>query len=158
MANERDNAAGYDSSPPATWAQNTHIYPHSHHGTPAQEHSGFNFAPSQLPMDPSAFSNSAQQRPSYPQLIMPQWPSMNRHQAHQQSYQQLNVQPMQVAQQSQQTPTNTLPTPVSATSTKSNMNPRKTLTDVDRRRMCKYAQDNPECKQTEIGGTSTNAD
>ncbi|WPG98455.1 Hypothetical protein R9X50_00124600 [Acrodontium crateriforme] len=152
MANERDNnVAGYDSSPPTTWVQNTHIYPHSHHGTPAQEHSGFTFAPSQLPMEPSAFSGSAQQRPSYPQLIMPQWPSMNRHQTHQQPYQQVNVQPMQVPQQTQSTPTNTLPTPVSATSTKSSMNPRKTLTDVDRRRMCKYAQENPECKQTEIG-------
>jgi hypothetical protein len=30
--------------------------------------------------------------------------------------------------------------------------PRKTLTDDDRRRMCKFAAENPAVKQTEIGG------
>lgn len=30
--------------------------------------------------------------------------------------------------------------------------PRKTLTDSDRRRMCQYSEDNPNVKQTEIGG------
>ncbi|KAK3952714.1 hypothetical protein QBC32DRAFT_340614 [Pseudoneurospora amorphoporcata] len=29
--------------------------------------------------------------------------------------------------------------------------PRKTLTDEDRRRMCQYAQDHPTAKQTDIG-------
>jgi hypothetical protein len=33
--------------------------------------------------------------------------------------------------------------------------PRKTLTDADRRRMCKYHEENPTVKQTEIGGTRT---
>lgn len=32
--------------------------------------------------------------------------------------------------------------------------PRRILTDNDRRRMCMYQRDNPEKKQTEIGGTS----
>lgn len=31
---------------------------------------------------------------------------------------------------------------------------RRTLTDTDRRRMCEYHNDNPNIKQTEIGGTS----
>jgi hypothetical protein len=30
--------------------------------------------------------------------------------------------------------------------------PRKTLTDLDRRRMCQYHEENPSVKQTEIGG------
>lgn len=34
-----------------------------------------------------------------------------------------------------------------------NPNARKTLTDHDRRRMCQYHEDNPNVKQTEIGGT-----
>jgi hypothetical protein len=29
--------------------------------------------------------------------------------------------------------------------------PRKTLTDDDRRRMCQYAEDHPNVKQTDIG-------
>ena len=34
---------------------------------------------------------------------------------------------------------------------------RKTLTDNDRRRMCKYHEDNPSVKQTEIGGEYTSS-
>ena len=44
------------------------------------------------------------------------------------------------------------PTPVSAPSTAPS-NARKTLTDSDRRRMCEYHEENPNVKQTEIGGT-----
>ena len=44
-----------------------------------------------------------------------------------------------------------LHTPVSATSARSS-GPRRTLTDNDRRRMCRYAEENPHSKQTEIGG------
>ena len=35
-------------------------------------------------------------------------------------------------------------------------NPRKTLTDDDRKRMCQYSEDNPHVKQTEIGGKQIN--
>lgn len=34
--------------------------------------------------------------------------------------------------------------------------PRKTLTDLDRRRMCEYHAENPSVKQTEIGGEQGN--
>ena len=34
-------------------------------------------------------------------------------------------------------------------------NPRKTLTDDDRRRMCIYHEENKSAKQTDIGGTSS---
>ena len=151
-----DQAANYNTSPPAEWGQSPHIYPHSHHGTPAQEYTGFGFQPH------TTFGGSIQQRPVQQQLqplIMPQWPSMLNSQAqpqpqsqHQQpaNYQlpyPPSVQPIQPM------PPGPMHTPLSApVSARSAPTPRKTLTDSDRRRMCKYAEDNPQAKQTEIGG------
>ncbi|KAL9111424.1 MAG: hypothetical protein Q9227_004101 [Pyrenula ochraceoflavens] len=81
---------------------------------------------------------------------MPQWPSMIAGQ-HSSSY---SAPALSTAP--------TLPTPISAAPysatptpvTTSGPTPRRTLTDNDRRRMCKYAEDNPTMKQTEIGGTT----
>jgi hypothetical protein len=140
----------FQSSPPVgSW---DHVYPHSHHGTPAHEYSGFSFSSPQLPMEPSAFSSSIQSRPVHQQLqplIMPQWPSMlSNHQAHQ-SYQPVFPSPVQPIQPMSIGP---LQTPISAISSRSGSTPRKTLTDQDRRRMCQYAEEHPNSKQTEIGG------
>ncbi|EMD00578.1 hypothetical protein BAUCODRAFT_144230 [Baudoinia panamericana UAMH 10762] len=147
MAND-DQSHRYQTSPPLrNWE---HIYPHSHHGTPAQEYSGFNFSSPQIPMEPSAFSSSIQQRPMYQQLqplVMPQWPSMLSSQSHQ-PFQPIFPQPIQPIQP---VTIGALQTPVSAVSSKSSSTPRKTLTDLDRKRMCQYAEDNPNSKQTEIG-------
>lgn len=151
MADE-DRSTAYRSSPPTHWGQSPHIYPHSHHGTPAQEYTGFNFASPHIPMEPSAFSsNSIQQRSLHQQLqplVMPQWPSMLSNQAHS-TYQPMFPQPVQPIQPMSIGP---LHTPVSATSTRSTSTPRKTLTDLDRKRMCQYAEEHPNSKQTEIGG------
>ena len=146
-----DRNAGYQSSPPSQWSQSPHIYPHSHHGTPAQEYSGFNFSSPQLSMESSTFSSTVQQRPMPQQLqplIMPQWPSMLNSQSHT-AYQPMFPQPVQPIQPMSIGP---LSTPVSATSGRSTSTPRKTLTDADRKRMCQYAEDHPNSKQTEIGG------
>ncbi|KAK5677305.1 hypothetical protein LTR17_027708 [Elasticomyces elasticus] len=62
---------------------------------------------------------------------MPAWPSMLKNLSH-------LIQPM-------------LPTPVSATSMSPTPTPRKKLTDLDRKRMCQYAEEHPKAKQTEIG-------
>jgi hypothetical protein len=40
--------------------------------------------------------------------------------------------------------------------TQSTSSPRRTLTDADRRRMCIFHEENPNVKQTEIGGTYWN--
>lgn len=148
-----DRSSGYRSSPPTHWSQSSHIYPHSHHGTPAQEYSGFTFASPQMPMEPSAFSGSSMQpRPVHQQLqplVMPQYPSMLGSQATAPSYHAMYPQSMQSVQT---IPVGPLHTPVSATSTRSTSTPRKTLTDLDRKRMCQYAEENPNAKQTEIGG------
>nr|OQO22320.1 hypothetical protein B0A51_09915 [Rachicladosporium sp. CCFEE 5018]OQO22388.1 hypothetical protein B0A51_10851 [Rachicladosporium sp. CCFEE 5018] len=138
----------YHSSPPTTWGQTTHVYPHSHHGTPAQEYAGFNFElPQPAPVDPNTFPLSYQQRPTLQQLqplVMPQWPSMLNNQSHS-TFAPLYPQPVQPSQPMQ------LPTPISAGGSRSATTPRKTLTDADRRRMCQYAEENPTAKQTEIG-------
>lgn len=141
----------YQSSPPVgSWE---HIYPHSHHGTPAQEYSGFNFSSPQVPMEPGAFGSSIQQRPVHQQLqplIMPQWPSMLSSQSHS-SFQPMFPQPVQPIQP---VTMGALQTPISAVSSRSGTTPRKTLTDLDRKRMCQYAEEHPNSKQTEIGGMS----
>lgn len=140
----------YQSSPPSQWGQSPHVYPHSHHGTPAQEYSGFNFGSPHLPMEPGAFSSSLQQRSVHHQLqplIMPQWPSMLSSQSHT-THQPFFPQPVQPIQPMSIGP---LQAPVSATSARSTTTPRKTLTDADRKRMCQYAEDHPNSKQTEIG-------
>ncbi|KAK4507644.1 hypothetical protein PRZ48_001379 [Zasmidium cellare] len=150
MADDERNAA-YRSSPPTHWGPSPHVYPHSHHGTPAQEYSGFSFSSPQIPMEPSAFSSSMQQRPMHQQLqplVMPQWPSMLNSQAHAAPYQPMFPQPVQPIQPMSIGP---LQTPVSATSSRSTSTPRKTLTDMDRKRMCQYAEEHPNSKQTEIG-------
>lgn len=150
MADDDRNTA-YRSSPSTHWNHFPH-HPHSHHGTPAQEYTGFNFTSPQLPMEPSAFSSSIHSRPMHQQLqplVMPQWPSMLNSQPHS-TYQPMYPQPVQPIQPMSIGP---LATPVSATSSRSTSTPRKTLTDLDRKRMCQYAEEHPNSKQTEIGGT-----
>ncbi|KAK3114758.1 hypothetical protein LTR53_006601 [Teratosphaeriaceae sp. CCFEE 6253] len=138
----------YQSSPPlASWE---HVYPHSHHGTPAMEYSGFTFSSPQMPLEPTFSSGAIPQRPLPPQLqplIMPQWPSMLNTQSHP------TIQPLypQLVQPAQPVAIGALPTPVSAVSMRSVPTPRKTLTDLDRKRMCQYAEEHPNAKQTEIG-------
>lgn len=154
MADEEDHGNLFkDQSPSTTWsvAQSPHIYPHSHHGTPAQEYSGFVFSSPPLPIESngSTFAPTNHQRPYHQlQLVMPQWPSMlNGHQSMSQPYHPSFshvVQPMQPIMGG-------LPTPVSATSLRSASTPRRTLTDTDRKEMCRYAEKNPDKKQTEIG-------
>lgn len=152
MADEKHQPA-FQSSPSMTWGRNPHVYPHSHHGTPAQEYSTYHFPSPNLSLGTSTFENAMPQRPVHQQLqplVMPQWPSMlNSHQS--QPFQPAYPQPVQPIQPMTLAP---LPTPISATSSRSGSTPRKTLTDLDRKQMCQYAEENPTAKQTEIGGMS----
>ncbi|KAF2757828.1 CenpB-DNA-bind-domain-containing protein [Pseudovirgaria hyperparasitica] len=123
--------------------------PHSYHGTPqhqspVHEFNGFTFNP--IPMEPIYPQHQYPPRTMHQQLqplITPQWPSMLTSQS---SY----VQPIYPTAPGPAPPAST---PVSASSTRSGTSstPRKTLTDLDRRRMCQYHEDHPTVKQTEIG-------
>lgn len=76
-------------------------------------------------------------------LIMPShptWPSMLTNPAGYQTHIPTQLPPV------------TLPTKPAKLSTSHAPSPRKTLTDEDRRRMCRYHEENPTVKQTEIGG------
>jgi hypothetical protein len=122
---------------------------HSHHHSPAQEHTGFAFTP--MPMETMYSASSMPPPRTYQPLqplitVAPQWPSMLTSQSTYNSSLYSTV-PLPSA------PLSTMPTPTSTTapSTGRSSNPRKTLTDADRRRMCQYAEDNPTTKQAEIG-------
>ena len=148
-----DHQGHFQASPPiGSWE---HIYPHSHHGTPAQEYSSFAFSSPQLPLEVGTFS-SMQQRPMHHHLQplvmpMPQWPSMLNSQAHT-PYQGVYPQPLQPVQPIQPIPLGMLHTPISAVSSRNAPTPRKTLSDLDRKRMCLDADEHPRAQQTEIGG------
>jgi len=149
MADDQHQST-YQPSPSIPWGSSPQIYPHSHHGTPAQEYSSFHFGSPQLSLGSNTFETTMPQRPIQQQLqplVMPQWPSMLNSQSHQ-TYQPTYPQTVQPIQPMTMAP---LQTPISATSSRSASTPRKTLTDADRKQMCQYAEDNPSAKQTEIG-------
>ncbi|KAI5248175.1 hypothetical protein E4T43_01647 [Aureobasidium subglaciale] len=143
-SSEKQHQTTFDSIP-MRWSEQ-HSYPHSYHGTPAQEYTGFGWGSPPLPMHSAAFPQSPPLRPSHQQLqpLMMPWPSMI---GSQQIFYPSLLPQTQVGATSPPTVTS-----VSAgSSIRSGPSVRKTLSDEDRRRMCKYAEDNPTAKQTEIG-------
>ncbi|KAH0272950.1 hypothetical protein KCU91_g6297, partial [Aureobasidium melanogenum] len=142
---EQQHPATFDGIP-MRWLEQQ-PYPHSYHGTPAQEYTGFGWGSPPLPMHSAAFSQSPPLRPTHQQLqpLMMPWPSMI---GSQQTFYPPLLPQTQVGTISPPTVT-----PVSAGSSTRSGGPsvRKTLSDDDRRRMCKYAEENPTAKQTEIG-------
>ncbi|ORY63418.1 uncharacterized protein BCR38DRAFT_227781 [Pseudomassariella vexata] len=82
-----------------------------------------------------------------PPLIIPTqrsqvpWPSLQTNPSQNYSAPPVAIPPQSAPSQRQQPKLPTLTT----------SQPRKTLTDDDRRRMCQFAEDNPTVKQTEIG-------
>lgn len=141
---EQQHPTTFDSIP-MRWSEQQ-SYPHSYHGTPAQEYQGFGWGSPPLPMQSAAFSQSPPLRPTHQQLqpLMMPWPSMI---GSQQTFYPPLLPQAQVGTTSPPTVT-----PVSAaSSSRSGPSVRKTLSDDDRRRMCKYAEENPTAKQTEIG-------
>jgi hypothetical protein len=87
-----------------------------------------------------------------PPLIMPQsglWPSMIAAGAHQTTYQ-TPILPAAPVNTPLSAATSSDLTPTSAKSTIS----RRKLTDEERRQMCLEAEQNPNMKQTQIGGSS----
>jgi hypothetical protein len=116
----------------------------SQHQSPIHEHDEFAFNP--MPMEPMFSSSMPPPRSTYQSLqplITPQWPSELTSQSYNTPI--FSSTPI---------PSAPISTPVSAppTTGRTSSTPRKTLTDADRRRMCLYAEEHPNVKQTEIGG------
>lgn len=127
-----------------------HQYPHSHHGTPAQEYTEYGWGTPQIPNESGTFVHRPGLQSLQP-LVMPPWPSMLNNGPSRTNYYPSVVPPTQVSSTVSPTPSMT---PVSASSTRSGSTPRRTLTDDERRQMCQYHEANPGKKQTEIGSKS----
>lgn len=136
---------------------------HSPHTSPPHDYSAFDFTPPTDTMYSRTFQPSYSPAQSlHPLNTTTLWPSQitNPSENTTLSHVALPIHrsiapvtrstPASVAPQSlarNPTPTPSKPTPAVPTS-------RRTLSDDDRRRMCKYNEENPTVKQTEIGGQS----
>ena len=96
-------------------------------------------------MGPSTCESTTRQRT---ELAMPQWPSLLSNQ----SYTKFQSTNPQTKRSVQPRITRPLSTPVSAIPVVPSSTLRRTLTDLDREKICQYAKDNPSAKQSEIGG------
>lgn len=137
--------------------QSDGIHSRYHNITPAKEYAVPGFGTNDVVMRPGAFNGGMHGQSMAPQLqalVMPQWPSMLSSQSH------ANHQPVYPApvQPIQPISMGALHTSVSATSTGSATTPRRTLTDLDRKRMCEYAEEHPNSNQSEIGGSCTSTE
>lgn len=143
--------AAYHSDPSHQWMDPHPVYHTPQHHSPAHEYGGFNFAA--VPMDPMYDGMPPPPRTTHQQLQplvmppqMPQWPS-------QMTSQSTYMAPTYTTMPMPMAPHMTSPMVSTPAATgRPTPTPRKTLTDDDRRRMCQYAEKNPNVKQTEIGG------
>ncbi|KAJ5678915.1 hypothetical protein N7462_007159 [Penicillium macrosclerotiorum] len=116
------------------------------HSPPMPEYSGFDYGPSPLMAVDTTYGMSIP--PPYASMPLPMpshsWPSMLTHQS---PFHESGLPPTPI-------PTSVSPTApppqVRKTST-GGSNPRRTLTDEDRRQMCLYHEENKTAKQTDIG-------
>lgn len=120
--------------------------------SPVSDFSGFGFGSSPvMPME-QTYSMSAPQpytsQPLLPLTISPQWSGMMSTQPSYGPVPLAPMPPMPSAIGAPQ-PVHNSPYPTAPT-------PRRTLSDSDRRRMCLYHEENPNVKQTEIGGKLSN--
>lgn len=130
---------------------------HSPHHTPQNEYEEFAFPGSTTAQMDTIYSRPMQSsfsspQPLHPLVTMPQWPSQITNPSEHSSP---PVVPLHrpILPLSKTTPLPTISTSVAPSkSTHSASTSRRTLTDSDRRRMCEYHNDNPNVKQTEIGG------
>ena len=133
---------------------------HSPHRSPPNEYGDYSFtASSQVQLD-SLYSRSMPPQFSSPQSVqpmisMPLWPSQITNPSENSPP---PVVPLHrpILPMSKTAPVPILdPSPAPSKPAHTSSNSRRTLTDSDRRRMCEYHNDNPNVKQTEIGGKSS---
>lgn len=133
---------------------------HPPHQSPGNDYSDFGFsAATHVQMDP-IYSPPMQPSFSSPQplhslLIVPEWPSQITNPSENSSPPAPIPLLRPIRPLSKTAPVPTLsPAPAPSKSSHSSSTSRRTLTDSDRRRMCEYHSENPNVKQTEIGGES----
>jgi hypothetical protein len=164
MDHEHHNGHDGGFGPTDGWADmNNHGFPSSQNQSPMYEHGGFGFIQPMnhgLPLDTSFHTQRISQAPpvqTHQQLLPlimpshPTWPSMLTNSANY-SAPPVAIPPASAPRVKGSTARARLPS-IHGTSS-----PRKTLTDVERRRMCEYSEANPSVKQTEIGGNNSHDD
>ncbi|KAG8534193.1 uncharacterized protein KY384_001037 [Bacidia gigantensis] len=135
---------------------------HSPRDSPQQHYSSqFDWSPStHTSFEPHYTSNAPYQtsysspQPLHPLNTTTLWPSQLTNPSTSSPSSLLPLPPRPLAPATQDSPRETasIPSPPSPPKVTPNLsNSRKTLTDSDRRRMCKYHEENPTVKQTEIG-------
>ena len=150
MVKENHHDGDYGNS---QWVE-INDYHSPHVESPSQEYNAFGYMSSAhgIPMEPAY--NRPLHHPLYSthqsphSLITTQWPSMLTNPSNH-TQPTVPTPPPPLAPVSTLTTAHPLPpltTPVPQSTA------RRTLTDLDRRRMCQYHEDNPTVKQTEIGG------
>jgi hypothetical protein len=152
----QEHGSGGYHDPHDNWAVNNHSPFQSHHQSPVHEYAAFNF--SAAPIEPMYVTTANMPPPparslSHQQLqplTVPPWPSQLTGSS--------SAYPSTTMYHHNPVATNIISTPMSAPPTTGRHydRPRKTLTDADRRKMCKYAEEHPNVKQTEIGGKHSN--
>ena len=140
---------------------------HSPHGSPQQGYTNqFDFSSPTHTSFEHHYSSAPYQSYSAPQPLHPLnttvlWPSQLTNPSTSSPPAMLAIPPRALAPATQECTQETTsaptppPPPPPPKSAPNQSNSRKTLTDNDRRRMCKYHEENPTVKQTEIGGEST---
>jgi len=128
-----------------------HSAPGHHSQQSSQDFGLYGFVESpQLPSDATFRMQSGAPAPSPYYAQVPQWTFP---QPEHQYIPNQNPLSIQTGRQVPPMATHLLHPPTVSTST-----PRRTLTDMDRRKMCIYHEENPTVKQTEIGGIITHVD
>ena len=144
-----------DDYAPAAMVQVTATSPHH---SPANDYGDFDFSNSVHAQLESIYSRPLQStfstpQPLHPLITMPQWPSQITNPSETSSSPPVvHLQHRPILPLSKTVPTIPKLTTVSPKDKTTLSSSRRTLTDSDRRKMCEYHNENPNVKQTEIGG------
>lgn len=131
------------------WVGDEMPYSLNHHVAAGHEYNDFTFMnmntmSMQPPYSPQAMAPPPTTQPQLPPLVTTPWPSLLQSRSN-----------YNAPVYSPPIATTSVMTPMSAPSmmpARTYVRERRTLTDEQRRKMCQYAADNPNVKQTEIGG------
>ena len=146
-----------DDFAPASMVQ---VPPDSSHHSPPNDYPDFDFSNSVHAQLDSIYHRPLQSsfstpQPLHPLITMPQWPSQITNPSETSSPPPVvQLQHRPILPLSKTVPTIPKLTTLSPKEKPTLSSSRRTLTDSDRRKMCEYHNENPNVKQTEIGGES----
>ena len=141
-------------------ASMVHVTSESPHPSPHHDYGDFDFSNSVHAQLDSIYnrplhSSFSTPQPLHPLITMPQWPSQITNPSETNSPPPIvQLQHRPILPLSKTVPTIPKLATLSTKEKPTLSSSRRTLTDSDRRKMCEYHNENPNVKQTEIGGKS----